>query len=87
MNKDDLFNRHQRLRDGDIGEQLLKNPDVIWQTSDFISKLSRRCRKCYSKYMNDVLRGIDTNTQKYYENALCESCFKLYESKIKKING
>lgn len=82
MNVDDLKNRHQRLRDSELGNELIKNPDLIWQTSDFISKLGKRCRKCYTKYMSDILKGVDTNKPEYYESRLCKSCLALYKAKI-----
>lgn len=82
MDVDDLKNRHQRLRDGELGQEFLKNPDLIWQTSDFISKLSKRCRRCYTNYMNDIIKGIDTNTPEYYEVRLCKNCLALYKAKI-----
>ena len=82
MNKDDLFNRQQRLRDGKLGEEMLKNPDLIWHTSDFISKLQSRCRRCFSNYMSDITKGIDTNKPEYYETRLCKSCLALYKAKL-----
>ena len=82
LNVDDLKNRHNRIRDSNVGEALLKNPDMIWQTSDFISKLSRRCRRCYTNYMNDIVRGVDTNKPEYYEVRLCKNCLALYKAKL-----
>ena len=82
MDVEDLKNRHQRLRDINLGSEIIKNPDLIWQTSDFISKLSKRCRRCYTNYMNDIIRGVDTNKPEYYEVRLCDSCRALYKAKI-----
>ena len=82
MNIDDLKNRQSRIRDSDVGEALFKNPDMIWHTSDFISKLQSRCRRCFSNYMNDITKGVDTNKPEYYEVRLCKSCLALYKAKL-----
>lgn len=86
MNSDELKSRHKQLMNAELGNDLLKNPDLIWQTSDFLSKLGKRCRRCYSKVMNDILRNVDTNKSSYYESVLCNKCLTLYNSKLNKLN-
>ena len=83
MNEYELKRRHGELRNkDDLGKELLANPDLVWHTSDFISKMSRRCRKCYPIFLKDVNNGVDTTKPEYYERALCDSCRALYKAKL-----
>lgn len=66
----------------ELGPALIENPQLLWQTSDFISKLGRRCRKCYTKYMGALLSKVDVNNHDWYENNLCNTCKILYKAKL-----
>jgi len=86
MNEYELKRRHSELRNkDDLGKELLANPDLVWSTSDFISKMGKRCRRCYTFFMNDILSGVDTNNSDYFEKRLCKSCFTLYSNKMERL--
>jgi hypothetical protein len=92
MNEYELKRRHSELMNkDDLGKELLAkkellaNPDFAWNTIDFTSKLGKRCRRCYTFFMNDILSGVDTNNSDYFEKRLCKSCFTLYSNKMERL--
>lgn len=76
--------RKKALEDNKTMMTALKdNPEAVWSFSDFLGKLSKRCRRCYSKIMMDVANSVDLTKFEYYEKNLCKNCLVLAKAKLK----
>jgi hypothetical protein len=86
MDVDELKSKHKELMNKDLADAFVDNPDLVWQTSDLISKLSRRCRKCYGRLMFAIKYKENTETDTWYSNNLCTTCLVLYKVKKEKVS-
>lgn len=81
MDKDDLKRKLEELRN-EKGEAVLANVDAMWSFSDWLGKVSRRCRRCYPKIMIAVANSQDVTQWSWYEENLCKDCMALAKAKL-----